>query len=75
MEKALPTAAIVLTLSNVDPMAHNLGVTDHRSIIVIPYRMKIYTEYNLAPYLRFVKFMELNINDFSFLNFNSISYH
>ena len=64
VEKALTTSVIVLTLINVDPMAHNLGVTDHRSIIVIPYRIKIYTEYNLAPYLRLSKFMELNIDDF-----------
>ena len=26
----------------------------------LPYRMKIYTEFNLATWLRMVKFMELN---------------
>ena len=28
----------------------------------IPYSMKIYTEFNLAPWLRLVKFTELNIS-------------
>ena len=30
----------------------------------IPYRMKIYTEFNLATWLRLVKFMEINISEF-----------
>ena len=41
----------------------------------IPYWMKIYTEFNLATWLRLAKFMELNISEFLFLYFNYISYH
>ena len=32
--------------------------------------MKIYTEFNPAPWLRMFKFMELDISELSFLNFN-----
>ena len=39
------------------------------------YRMKIYTEFNLATWLRLVKFTELNIGKFWLLNFNYIGYH
>ena len=41
----------------------------------LPCRMKIYTEFNFANWLRLVKFLELNISKFWFLNFNYISYH
>ena len=34
------------------------------SKIIYPYRMKIYTEFNLATWLRLVKFTELNISEF-----------
>ena len=30
----------------------------------IPFRMKTYTEFNLATMLRIIKFTELNISDF-----------
>ena len=30
----------------------------------IPYRMKLYTEFNLATWLRLVKFTDLNISEF-----------
>ena len=30
----------------------------------VPYRMKIYTEFNLATWLKLVKFTELNISEF-----------
>ena len=44
-------------------------------IVCVPYRMKIYTEFNSATWLRLVKFTELNISEFWFLNFNYICYH
>ena len=34
---------------------------EHMGIIIIPYRMKIYTEFNFATWLRLVKHTELNI--------------
>ena len=34
--------------------------------------MKIPTEFNLVTWLRLVKFTELNISEFGFLNFNYI---
>ena len=37
--------------------------------------MKIFTEFNLAIWLRMVKFTELNISEFWFLNSNFICYH
>ena len=36
--------------------------------------MKIYTEFNLATLPRMVKFMELNISEFQFLNFGYTLY-
>ena len=41
----------------------------------LPYRMKIYTEFNLATWLRLLKFTELNISEYLFLNLNYICYH
>ena len=41
----------------------------------IPYRMKIYMEFNLAILQRIVKFTELNIIEFRFLNYNYICLH
>ena len=49
--------------------------------IPILYRMKIYTykyvypDFNSAAWLRLVKFKELNISKYWFLNFSHISYH
>ena len=37
------------------------------SNVRLPYWMKIFTEFNLAIWLRMVKFMELNISEFWFL--------
>ena len=31
-------------------------------VMSLPYRMKIYTEFNLATWLRLVKFMEINFS-------------
>ena len=42
--------------------------------LVLP-GMKICTEFHKATWLRLVKFMELNISEFWFLNFNYRSYH
>ena len=39
----------------------------------LPYRMKIYTEFNLAAWLRMVKSMELNISKFWILVINKLS--
>ena len=41
----------------------------------VPNRMQIYTEFNLATWLRLVKFMELNITIIWCLNFNNKNYH
>ena len=41
---------------------------------MIPYRIKIYTKFNLATGLRLVKFTELNISEFLFMNFNYLIY-
>ena len=38
----------------------------------IPHKMKICAEFNLAPWLRLVKFMGLNISKFWFFNFNQV---
>ena len=35
----------------------------------------MYTEVNLATWLRLVKLMELNISELWFLNFSDINYH
>ena len=43
--------------------------------ILLNYRMKIYTWFNLAIGLRAVKFVKLNIRKFWFLSFKYISYH
>ena len=45
------------------------------TVRIIPYRMKIYTEFNLATLPRMVKFKELNVSEFLFLNFSYISHH
>ena len=37
--------------------------------------MKIYAEFNLVSWLRLIKFTEINISEFLFLNFNYKSYH
>ena len=63
-----PVVMIVMSFS-----AHNL--TYYTDVIIvspvvyypfspIPYRMKIYTEVNLATWLRLVNFTELNISEF-----------
>ena len=43
--------------------------------VLLPYMMKIYTECNLATWLRLVKLAELNISQFWFLNFDYMRYH
>ena len=74
-----PVVMIVMSFS-----AHNL--THYTDVIIVSpvvnysyspilYRWKIYTEFNLATWLRLVNFTELNISEFWFLNFNYISYH
>ena len=42
---------------------------------LLPYRMKIYTAFNLAIWLRLVKFKERKISKFWFLNFNHMNHH
>ena len=39
------------------------------------YRMKIYMDFNLVTWLRNVNFTELNISEFSYLNFYYMIYH
>ena len=52
------------------------GFTPTRHIhAYLPYRMKIYTEFDLATSLRLVKFMELNVSEFWVFNFTYINYH
>ena len=41
-----------------------------RMLFTLPYRLKIYIEFNLETWFRFVNLTELNINEFLFLNFN-----
>ena len=51
---------------NRDPLG-NLLLDDNltaNTSLYLPYRMKIYTEFNLATWLRLVKFMELNISEY-----------
>ena len=39
------------------------------------YMMKIYKDFNLVTWLRSVNFTELNISEFSYLNFYYMIYH
>ena len=39
------------------------------------YRMKIYMDFNLVTWLRNVNFTDLNIGEFSYLNFCYMIYH
>ena len=47
----------------------------NHNFLRIPHCMKIFTEFNLAIWPRLVKFTELNIGEFWFLNSSYISYH
>ena len=38
----------------------------------VPYRMKVYTEFNLASWLRLIKFMELKIKRILIFEFEVI---
>ena len=57
---------------NRDPMG-NLLMDDNltaNTSLYLPYRMEIYTVFSLATWLKFVKFMELNISKLWFFNFD-----
>ena len=43
------------------------------SLVFISYRMKIYTEYNLATWHIMVEFTDLNISEFEFLNLKDLA--
>ena len=43
-------------------------------IVLLPYRLKLYTEFNLATWPRMVKFTELSIREFRFLDVKYICF-
>ena len=45
------------------------GLFFEKISLILLYRMKIYTEYNLLTWLRIVNFMQLSVSEFLFLNF------
>ena len=46
-----------------------------KTIVSYALYIKVYTKFNIATWLRFVKFTESNISEFWFFKFNYISYH
>ena len=44
-------------------------------IVSLPYRLTLYTEFNLATWPRMVKFTDLSNGEFRFLDFKYISSH
>ena len=58
------------------PQTGLVGTLNTFPLYQIPWRMKIYTEFDLATWPRLLKFTELNISSLWLLNFDyNISYH